>query len=349
MLKTAWYYFVKLYVKTGLFFYTKKIKVSGLENIPKKDAVLFVSNHPNGLLDPLIIATHNPRINHFLVRAAVFKNPLTKKILASLNLMPIYRIRDGKDQLSKNNEIFNHCFELLKNKETLLIFPEGTHNQMRRIRPINKGFTRILFGAIDKYPDLEITVIPVGITYQKVSFFPSKIALKYGKPIRANTFYNRENLHNATNTLKEKVKTALEKNTVCITQEKNYTNTLSKLNKANVDFTNVDAVNQMLQKETYPLPKKATKNYTKPLLYLIVLNSLIPYFLWKKIEKKIDEIEFIDTFRFGLNTVLFPLFYALQSLVIYRICNLKIASMYFIASFLLVFIYSKSYPTNTKG
>ena len=39
---------------------SKKIIVNGKENIPKKGAVLFIVNHPNGLIDPLIITTNNP-------------------------------------------------------------------------------------------------------------------------------------------------------------------------------------------------------------------------------------------------------------------------------------------------
>ena len=52
-----WYQFMKHYIKLGFFFYFKKIKHYGKENIPKKGAILFVSNHPNALIDPLLIKT----------------------------------------------------------------------------------------------------------------------------------------------------------------------------------------------------------------------------------------------------------------------------------------------------
>ena len=50
-----WFRFVRFYVQLGLYFYAKKIRVVGIKNVPKKGAVLFAVNHPNGLLDPLII------------------------------------------------------------------------------------------------------------------------------------------------------------------------------------------------------------------------------------------------------------------------------------------------------
>lgn len=348
MIKTIWYYFVKAYIKTGLFFYAKNIKVSGIDNIPKEGAVLFTANHPNGLIDPLIIATHNPRVNHFLVRAAVFKKPFVKKILATLNLMPIYRIRDGKSQISKNNEIFETCFEILNNKKSLMIFPEGSHERIRRIRTISKGFTRILFGALDKYPNLQITIIPVGLTYQNASIFPSKVALQYGKPILTNDFYNPEELKKSINDLKNKVHVSLEEITTTIPLEKDYNIVLNNLNNANIDFTEVKKSNSIIKNNKQLKSIKKKTNYLKPLFYLIVLNSIIPYLIWKKASRKIDEIEFIDTFRFGLGIVIFPLFYLLQSFVLKYFLGGKIALIYFLSSFLLVLIYTKLSPTNAE-
>ena len=164
-MKTLWYFFFKIIIKSSLFFYTKKVEVIGKEHIPSKGAVLFVVNHPNGLIDPLIVAVNNPRIQHFLVRAAVFKKPLVKKFLSTLNLMPIYRIRDGIEQLGKNQKIFEQCFSILNSQKALMIFPEGSHDKRRTIRPISKGFSRIVFGALERNPKLKIQIIPVGITY----------------------------------------------------------------------------------------------------------------------------------------------------------------------------------------
>jgi len=109
MIQKIWFALVWSTIKIGLFFYTKKITLKGSTNLPKKGAVLFAVNHPNGLLDPLFVTTTNRRQNHFLVRAASFKNPLIKKVLESLYLMPIYRIRDGIQQLANNQEIFEKC------------------------------------------------------------------------------------------------------------------------------------------------------------------------------------------------------------------------------------------------
>ena len=348
-MKTLWYNFIRLIVKTGLFFYAKRIKVSGKKNIPKKGAVLFAINHPNGLIDPLIATTNIKRDNHYLVRAAAFKKPLVKKFLATLNLMPIYRIRDGASQLGKNQEIFESCFDIFNKGETLMIFPEGSHNRKRTIRPLSKGFTRIVFGALEKYPDLEIRVVPVGLTYQNASYYPTKVSVNFGKPISSNEFYNPEKPNISVVQLKDEVSNQLKKLSVHIIDDENYESTLAKLNDAQVDFTDVEFVNKMIESGNIPERKTKKLNLLKPLFYLIVINSIIPFLIWKSVSKKVDEIEFIDTFRFAFNKITFPLFYVLQTWIISLFFGWNIAGIYFLVSILLILIYSKLSITNTEA
>lgn len=346
-MKKLWYQLFKIYIQTGLFFYTKKISVVGKENIPKKGAILFAVNHPNGLLDPLLVTTNTPRITHYLVRAAIFKKPIVKKFLATLNLMPIYRIRDGVKELSKNTEIFNNCYEILNKQSALMIFPEGSHNRKRTIRVLSKGFTRILFGAIDKYPNLQVNIIPVGVTYQNASQHPCKVAIHYGKPILANELYNKEELNKSINTIKELVSNQLKKLSVHIPFDDNYQETLEKLNNNNVDFTKVEEVNQMIKSNSFT-HKKASINFGILLKLLFVLNSLIPWSIWKVVSKKVDEIEFVDTFRFGIGISLFPLFYLAQTYIVYSYYGGNYAWGYFGFTLLIALLNSKISTTPTE-
>ena len=342
MIKKIWYQSVKLFLKIGLHFYAQKIIIKGIKNIPKKGAVLFAVNHPNALIDPLFVTTFNPRENHFLVRADVFKKPLIRKFLSSLNLMPIFRIRDGIKQLSNNDEVFEKCFEILKKQQTLIIFPQGGHSRMRTIQPLSKGFTRIVFGALERFPELEISVISVGITYQNSSVYPSKVCIQFGEVIDAKAIYESTIPAKAILLLKEKVSTQLQKLTVHIPNDEHYTTTLIKLNNANVDFTNVDLVNKMIAENTIPNSKNTPIDYLKPLYYLILLNSIFPYLIWKRFSKNIGEIEFIDTMKFSINLIGFPIFYGLQATILIFFLGTKVGLMYFFASIFIVLFYTKS-------
>ena len=346
-MKFLLYYFLKIYIKIGLFFYSKKITILGEKNVPKKGAILFVANHPNALIDPLLIATNTKRKIHFLVRAAVFKKKIIAKLLNLVGLMPIYRIRDGIKQLSKNDAIFNDCQELLKNNKALLIFPEGSHNRKRTIRPLSKGFTRIIYGALEKYPDLIIHIIPVGITYQNSSSYPSKVTVAFGKPILANNFYTAEDKNTLIKELKNKISNQLKKLTVHINDDENYSSIISVLNKTTIDFTDVNNSNKIIEKGKYPAKRKKEKR-NKLLLLVIIINSLIPFLIWKSLSKKIPEIEFTDTFRFAIGITLFPFFYALHSYVINLFISTEIALTYFVCSFLIILIYTKTSATSAE-
>ena len=103
--------------------------------------------------------------------------------------------------------------------------------------------------------------------------------------------------------------------------------------------------------ESGNIPERKTKklNLLKPLFYLIVINSIIPFLIWKKVSKKVDEIEFIDTFRFTFSKVTFPLFYMLQTWIISLFFDWNVAGIYFLTSVLLILIYSKLSITNTEA
>ena len=339
-MKTIWYFFIKIIVKLSLFFYTKKIKVIGKKNIPNKGAILFVVNHPNGLIDPLLVAVNNPRIQHFLVRAAIFKKPLIRQFLSTLNLMPIYRIRDGIQQLGKNQKIFEQCFSILNSEKTLMIFPEGGHDKRRTIRPLSKGFLRIVFGALERHPRLKIQIIPVGITYDNPSQFPTKVCVQYGKPIMANDYYKVEDLNNEIKQLKKNISKQMESLSVHIAADKNYQSTLEELHRANVDFTQVNKINLMVKSGNIITQKRKVSRIGFFKL-LIILNSFIPWLIWKYTEKNIDEFEFIDTFRYATGTLSFSLSYLIQSYIITSLFNWKIGLLYLSCSLILVLIYAK--------
>ena len=237
--------------------------------------------------------------------------------------------------------VFGEYNSGIKNKKALLIFPEGSHCKDRFIRPLSKGFTRIIFRTINNNPSIKIHIIPIGITYQNASKYPSKVAINFGTPIIANQFYNANDTNTSIKKLKELVSHQLKELSVHIENNDTYQPTLQKLNKAQVDFTNVASVNSIIKSEEYPKEKMRSKNYASLLYYFVIINSFIPYSIWKFLSKKVTELEFVDTFCFGVNVVVFPLFYSLQSWIIYFFFGWKTAVLYFISSLVLVLLYSK--------
>ena len=328
----------------------KKISVYGKENIPKKGAILFIGNHQNALLDAILLPTTNNRATHFLTRASAFNSKFTTILLKSLNMIPVYRIRDGMNTIEKNFKIFEQCFEILKNKRTIQIFAEGEHHLKRRIIPLKKGFARIILGTLQKYPDLDIKIVPIGINYDSHLNFPSSASIYYGKPIHVNPFFNLEKPDVSFSDILNQVSSALKKLTLHVEDLKNYDNIIQKLENNNVDYLNPYTANEMLKNiDKLPLKptiEKSKLNWFSPIHFIAKINSLLPLLIWRYLKSNIKEIIFANTFRFAVITTLFPLFYLIQAGIIYSVFNLKYALIYLVSCIVLGILTTKTMTVN---
>lgn len=331
-MKNLWYNIIKVYVNLGLFFTLKKIKVIGKENIPKKGAVIFIGNHQNALIDALLIPTTNKRTTFFLARASAFKNKLIKLLLSSVNMIPVYRIRDGIKTINKNYKTFEKCSDILKKKQTLEIFAEGEHHLKRRVLPLKKGFARIILGTLQKYPDLTIQIVPVGINYDHALKYPCSVSILYGKPILANDFIDTTNIDLKFSTLIDKVHFSLKNLTTHIEDLERYDELIQILDEKQVNYLNPIEVNKYLKNyQNFKSKKKVKKrkfNWLVIIHAISKLNSILPLLIWKCLKSTINDVIFLNTYRFAVITTIFPLFYLLQAWLIYHFFDIKTAAFY---------------------
>lgn len=324
-------------MRIGFTFYFKKVKVSGTENVPKNTPLLFVANHQNALVDPLLIGAYTPRELNFLTRSDVFSTPLITALLSTVNMLPIYRIKDGINSLAKNEEVFEKCYSILNKQGTVLIFPEGNHNIKRRVRVLSKGFTRIIHGALEKKPDEDIYVLPIGINYTNAKKYGSSVHIIYGKPIKAT----KQNLTDQNNGLKTETSNSLKKIITQIDDLEHYDEIEHSFYEE--EFMDPYAVNERLQNLKLPVDKVAKKqsqfNFLTPFMKV---NSFLPLLFWKSFYPKIGEEEFISTFRFTIGITLFPITYILQSFVLSYFFGSTTALIYIGFSFLIAYLFVKS-------
>lgn len=338
----AFYLIMRGYVRAVLFFYFKKLKVIGLENIPKNEAVLFVANHENALLDSITLTITNNNRAYVLSRASVFDNPFNKRFFNALRMIPIYRIRDGWKNLNKNTDVFSTCYDLLNNKQSIIIFPEGDHHLNRRVRTLSKGFTRIVFGALETYKDLNIYIVPVGINYDSHIDYPQSISLYYGKPFLANSYYHSDDLHLSARQLIAKTSEELKKYTVHIDDLATYNAKIAQLESLNADFLNPIETNELLKITGHELSlknrKKPIKFWYKITFGLLAILFWMPYLIWKILKSKIKDTIFIGTFRFAVLVILIPLFCLLQTFLIYKFFGFNMSIYFLLVCFSLAFL-----------
>lgn len=209
-----WYeLFRSVIVKWGLQFFYKNIVVRGKEKVPQNKPILYIPNHQNSFMDALLVVTNVRSFIYFLTRAEAFRPKLMAAFLRSLNMLPVYRVRDGFSSVSKNNDIFEECVGYLKRNDAVLVFAEANHDLKRRVRPLSKGFTRIAFGAEEAVNwQMDLQVVPVGLNYGAHRYSGSQVEIVYGDPIPMSQFRDayKEDEREAARQLKEKVSAGME-------------------------------------------------------------------------------------------------------------------------------------------
>jgi 1-acyl-sn-glycerol-3-phosphate acyltransferase len=150
--------------------------------MPKKAGPLLIAaNHPNSFLDAIIIATIFKKPVYSLARGDVFKGKFISKILSSLNMLPVYRISEGAENLGNNYSTFDACNAIFNKNGIVLIFSEGRCINEWKLRPLKKGTARLALAAWQENYPLE--VLPVGINYSSFRSFGKNMVLNFGTPV----------------------------------------------------------------------------------------------------------------------------------------------------------------------
>lgn len=167
----------------------RRIIVMGLDNINPEETLIYAPNHQNALMDALAVLFTHKGQPIFLARADIFRNKVIASILYFLKMLPVYRIRDGYSSLKANDEIFHKTVDVLRNKNGLVILPEGDHAGFRRLRQLKKGICRIAFQAEEATAfSLNIKIIPVGLEYSNYTRIRQVLSVVYGKPIEVSEY-----------------------------------------------------------------------------------------------------------------------------------------------------------------
>ena len=203
----------------------RKVIVLGSENINPDHHLIFAPNHQNALMDALAVLFTQDGQLIFLARADIFKKKIVAAILYFLKILPVYRIRDGFSSLKGNDEIFIKTIDVLKNKNGLVILPEGDHAGFRRLRQLKKGICRVAFQSDEATGfNLNIKIIPVGIEFSNYSRFRQVLTVVYGKPIEVSQFFElyKVSPERALNELRSKLSDEMKSIMVHIESEEDY-------------------------------------------------------------------------------------------------------------------------------
>jgi len=203
----------------------RKVIVLGKENINPEAHNIFAPNHQNALMDALAVLFTQEGYLVFLARADIFKKKLIASILYFLKILPVYRIRDGFSSLKGNDEIFTKTIDVIKNKNGLVILPEGDHSGFRRLRQLKKGICRVAFQADEATGfELKMKIIPVGLEFSNYQRWRQVLTVVYGKPIEVSEYHKayRDSPERALNELRSRLSDEMKGLMIHIESEKDY-------------------------------------------------------------------------------------------------------------------------------
>ena len=146
---------------------------------------LIVANHPNALLDPLIIFRVAGRVVRPLAKEPLFRHPLIGPVLKALGGLPVYRRQDAPDQMHQNERTFEAAVAALHAGDAVQIYPEGQSHSEAQLTPFKTGAARIAFKAeADAGWRLGLQIVPIGLTYTRKTFFRGRAVAVVGDVFR---------------------------------------------------------------------------------------------------------------------------------------------------------------------
>jgi glycerol-3-phosphate O-acyltransferase/dihydroxyacetone phosphate acyltransferase len=181
------YSLVRSVCRFWLWFFFKSVEVRHADRVPPGGPVLLCINHPNNLIDSLLVGAVLARKVHYLATAALFRNPLVARFLTACGAIPVYRKQDDPDKMDKNTETFAACYRALERGRLIGIYPEGTTHAEARVQRIKTGAARIALEYEARRQSSRqgegLTVVPVGLTFEARKSFRARVRVSFGEPI----------------------------------------------------------------------------------------------------------------------------------------------------------------------
>lgn len=190
--------------------YYPDIVCEGRERLPRGVPIVFVPNHPNALLDPLVLRLALEMPVRFLAKSTLFRSPLSRVALDAFGALPVHRQSDGGDgRADKNEETFAECRAMLARGEPLALFPEGTSHSDPTLKPLKTGAARIALSA-ERQARAGLVVVPVGLSYEAKATFRSKAVVTLGEPIAVSGYTGESDEKVAVQALTKRIREGLD-------------------------------------------------------------------------------------------------------------------------------------------
>jgi len=176
--------------RVALQWFYREIEVVGMERMPVDGPVLLASNHPNALVDALVVGCCLRRPVVLTAKATLLENPITRVLLRAAGVVPLRRtsdaLRPGGDGVldpSRNADAFAAVLDVLAAGGAVLLFPEGKSHSEPALAPLKTGLARIAIMARVERQLVPVPIVPIGLTFERKWEPRSRVFMHIGTPI----------------------------------------------------------------------------------------------------------------------------------------------------------------------
>ncbi|MED5382109.1 MAG: 1-acyl-sn-glycerol-3-phosphate acyltransferase [Verrucomicrobiota bacterium] len=170
-------------------FYYPVIRVTNAERLPCEGATLYIANHPNSLIDPVLIGITTQRPVRFMAKAPLFKGRVLGALMRSVGMIPAYRASDDRSSVRRNVESLGVAAENLAKGLPMGIFPEGKSHDLTHVEQVKTGAARIAQQAVELAGDKPVWIVPLGINYEEKPRFRSRVWVAVGETVDATAWF----------------------------------------------------------------------------------------------------------------------------------------------------------------
>jgi glycerol-3-phosphate O-acyltransferase/dihydroxyacetone phosphate acyltransferase len=174
--------------RIALTWYYADLVVEGGERVPTDGAVLIVANHPNALVDAMVVTVTVTRRVLLTAKATLFEQPLLATLLRTVGVVPLRRAKDEHTAtipaptVARNVDAFHAVTTALAHGGVVLIFPEGISHDAPALAPLRTGAARMALQA-HAAGVMDLRVVAAGITYEAKERARSRIAMRFETPL----------------------------------------------------------------------------------------------------------------------------------------------------------------------
>jgi glycerol-3-phosphate O-acyltransferase/dihydroxyacetone phosphate acyltransferase len=172
----------------ALRWFYRSIEVEGLDRIPHRGPILFAVNHPNALVDAMLVGWVVPRRVLLTAKATLFRNPVAAVLLRWVGVVPLRRASDEKSSRdtvdpSRNEDTFAAVRKTLQAEKAVLIFPEGKSHDEPAIAPLRTGAARMALDAFSSGAAPTLAIVPIGLTFERKDVPRTRVLVQVGQPL----------------------------------------------------------------------------------------------------------------------------------------------------------------------